>query len=162
MHRADLKSDRISAWRSLLPEDIRTHVPLEMGTATDESLDALADDLAAVSARRIPEVILRHSATLAEAGRPRRIRVLAWAIPRVWPNGAELTRVLTESGDAEGGEDGGRSKVAPLFRSDIEAIAGVAMARIIRAAAHRGTVDAVAGGVREFDMSYNMLHGGSF
>lgn len=162
MHRADLKTDKISAWRSLLPEDIRSHVPMDLGSASDESLDALADDLASASARRIPEVLLRHGETLALAGRPRRIRVLAWAIPRVWPNGADLTRVLTQQLDDEGGDgsNGGRGKVAPLFRRDIEAMASVAMSRIVRAAANKSTVDAVAGGVRDFEMNYNMLQGG--
>lgn len=144
----------------MLPSDIKEIVPLDMGTASIESLDALADDLAGASMRKMPDVLLKHAETLANAGRARRVRVLAYAVQRVWPHAAAMTKKITDEGSDSG--DGGRQKVAPLFRADIEAMCGVAMERIVRGAASKRVVDAVAGGIHEFDRSYNIQHGGGF
>jgi len=160
MQRSDLSAEKISAWREKLPSDIKDLIPLDLGSASTDSLDALADDLASASMRRIPEVLLKHAGTLADAGRARRTRVLAYAIPRVWGHAAALTKMLTDEDSSSG--DVGRSKLAPLFRADLEAMSDAAMERLVRAMSHRRTVDSVAGGIREFDMSYNIQHGGSF
>lgn len=161
MQREDLKSERMAAWRKILPQDILAHIPADPGTASEKSLDDLADDLASASARRIPEVLVRHGETLAAAGRARRIRILAWAVPRVWPKGGELTALLASAEGESGGSDG-RGKVAPFFRADLEAMGIVVTSRIVRAAAHKRTIEAVNSGVKEFDNNFNSLRSGGF
>lgn len=158
MAKLELHSERMLAWRNLLPEDLKAVVPADLGSVGDEAFEELTSDLATAAAKRIPEVIHRHGDLLAKGGRARRIRILAWAINRSWPDAARVISDIADDDDK--GEGGGRGKVAPFFRADLEAMALVATSRIVRGAAAVRTVEAVSGGVRDFEQSFDLQRTG--
>lgn len=158
MTELDLSIKGMAAWRATLPEDLKAVVPDEAGKASQESLEALFHDLASSGHRRYAEVMHQHGDILAAAGRTVRVRLLSWVVNRSWPNAASVINALTEEGDDE--SDGGRRKVAPFFRADMEAMRMIATSRIVRAAADLRTIEAVAGGIRDFEVNYDMQRTG--
>jgi hypothetical protein len=161
MQRLDLGSEKIAAWCSKLPDDLQVVIRDDGPELPDSAFEALVQDLATAGSRRIPEVLATHGELVARCGRARRVRMLAWAVNRAWPDSADIVKEITDAEAGEGGgEDGGRSKIAPFFRADMEALDTIAMSRVVRAMAGAGNVDAVAAGIREFEMSIDMQRGG--
>lgn len=158
MKQLDLSRNGIAAWRAMLPDDLKAVVPDDQGKASDEALASLFADLSMAGHKRFAEVIFQHGEVLAAAGRSVRTRVLSWMISRSWPDAASVVNLLIDEG--EEGESGGRKKVAPFFRADMEALGIVSTSRVVRAAADLRTIEAVAGGVKDFEDTYGMHRGG--
>lgn len=149
-----LSAEHVRAWYSLLPPDLK-------GTIADDA-DASADPLAAAVAREMnlgelrtwPDIVLRHADEIAHLGQSRRVRLLSWVAQSSWPQPSAVNGIAgrLEEEESQGGQ--GRSKVAPLFRADIEALAGVVTARQARALMGVETVKAVDAGTKDFEQAY--------
>lgn len=148
-----LSAEHIREWYALLPVDVRH--------AIANDADASADPLAAVVARELNlgevrtwvDIVHRHADEILHLGQARRLRMLAWLAQSSWPQPGIVKGVARVSDeDGRGGE--GRAKIAPLFRADIEAMAGVYVARASRGAMGISTVSAVDAGTKEFERSY--------
>lgn len=152
----DLSAAHVRAWHALLPSDIKEVVKDDADAAADPLAAAVARELNLGEGRTWVSIVHRHGDEIVLLGQARRVRMLAWLAQASWPqpgivNG--VARVTGSDDDGKGGE--GRAKVAPLFRADIEAMAGVYVARAGRAAMSVETVSAVDAGTKDFERSYS-------
>lgn len=161
MAKLDLRVETTSAWRKQLPSDLLPFIP-DDSSGDNEELIALQNDLSGAGARHIPEIIRKYEDLLSRAGRSCRIRILSWAINRSWPDVAMVINRISKDDEA-GGEAGGgdgRSKVAPFFKADLEAMGLPAAAYLVRAAAARATVNAIGEGLMDFEQNFDLRTGG--
>jgi len=147
----DLSVEHVRGWLGKLPRDYRGAFGDDIPPSDEESLANLSEQLVASSTRGYAEIVLRHAPVIAAMGRPRRVRLLSWLTQMCWPDADKILRALSDvSGGETGGSAGGRAKVAPLFLSDLEVVAGVNRRREVRAVANRRTVESVDVGLHEF------------
>lgn len=158
----DLSASHIRGWWGMLPRDFKAAFGEDVPTGQDDSLRDLAQQMVASSTRGYPDVLWRNADLVAAMGRPRRIRMIAWIVGMCWPESEKVLSVLTaagtgdagDAGEAGSGSTGGRGKIAPLFRSDLEALAGPIINRGARAVADRGAVRSVESGIRDFEDAF--------
>ena len=149
----DLSVAHVSGWLGKLPLDFRRAFGEDIPPADEQSLAGLSEQLGASSTRGYAEIVLRHAPVVAAMGRPRRLRLLCWLTQMCWPDADKVLRALSDvTGGEQGGQGsaGGRGKVAPLFLSDLEVVAGVSRRRQVRAIANRRTVESVDVGIHDF------------
>lgn len=148
----DLSAVHVRAWLGKLPRDYRAVFGEDIPPIDENSLADLSEQLGKSSTRGYAAIVRGHGPLVAAMGRPRRVRLLAWLTQMCWPDADKTLRALSDATSAEGGSGsaGGRSKVAPLFLSDLELVAGVNQRRQVRAFANRRTVESVDVGVHDF------------
>jgi hypothetical protein len=147
----DLGATHVRLWLGKLPRDYRSAFGEDVPQSDEEALAGLSEQLGASSTRGYAEIVMRHAPVIAAMGRPRRVRLLSWLTQMCWPDADKILRALSDVAAGEsGGSAGGRAKVAPLFLSDIEVVAGVNRRRQVRAVASRRTVESVDVGLHEF------------
>jgi len=158
----DLSAAHVRGWHAFLPRDFKAAFGDEIPSGDDDALRDLSAQMGAVATRGYPEVLWRNADLVARMGRPRRVRLLAWITQICWPESdkvlSRLTDVRLDEGEegsgSLGGAGDGRAKVAPLFLSDLEALAGRVIERGARAVADRGAVRAVEAGIRDFEDAF--------
>ncbi len=152
----DLSASHVRGWWGMLPRDFKAVFGDEVPGGQDEALRDLAQQMAAATTRGYPDVLWRNADLVVAMGRPRRVRLLAWIVGMCWPESDKVLGALTsaEAGEGESGGAAGRAKVAPLFRSDLEALVGPIINRGARAVADRGAVRSVEGGIRDFEDAF--------
>lgn len=163
----DLSTDHVKGWWGLLPRDFKAAVGAEIPGSDEEAYKSFSGKIGSVSNKRYTDVVRDHADLVAAMGRPRRVRFLAWVTQVCWPESDKVLKALTgtdasdEGSSSSGGVAGGRSKVASLFLSDLEAIAGVVCNREVRAVAGREAVRSVESGVKDFEDSFDLMTSGA-
>lgn len=141
-----LTLDQLKAWADLLPADYAAQI--------GDPDPAAATHLAMISAAlptlkdsdSVLSFVLSNEDAFIGAGRAGRIRFLAWYMDLGLPERAVLIDRLTE-GDEEGGR--GSGKVAPYFKSDMEAIAATLGRRVAHGMVDTYTLEMITGASRE-------------
>ncbi len=160
----DLTDAHVREWWSLLPRDLKSAFGDEVPLGREDEYRGFSDQMRAATKRSYAEVIWKHADLVASMGRPRRVRLLAWVVQRSFPEADRVVSLLTDvrEGDGEASGGDGRGKVAPLFLSDLESLAGRVIDRGARAVADRGTVRAVESGLRDFEDAFGPQTTGGF
>lgn len=163
----DLTDAHVRDWWGLLPRDLKSAFGDEVPPGREDEYRGFSEQMAAATKRSYADVIWGHADLVAAMGRPRRVRLLAWVVQRCWPESDKVVSLLTDvregDGEASGAAGGdGRGKIAPLFLSDLESLAGRVIDRGARAMADRGTVRAVESGLRDFEDAFGPQTSGGF
>lgn len=149
--------DQIKAWAALLPQDFAAEIGEPEGSATEDlaRISSALGDLKDSSA--VKEFVEANQDAFIGIGRAGRIRFLAWYRGQGHADSARFIEALTE-GDGEGGK--GSSKVAPFFKSDMEAIAAALGRRMARGMVDTYTLDVITGASYEAAATMDMRGGG--
>jgi len=140
----------------MLPPDFHPSVPLDIDPAKDEECVVLVEELACAAPKRFCEVLRLRADSVAAMGSTRRMRVIVWMVHRGWEDGHVILRDLIDDGEEGRGGDGGRSKIAPLFRRDLDALAGCGMLRVVRGVAQYNSAAIILRGVGAYQADYGL------
>ena len=153
MQRLDLSAATVMAWRNLLPRDVRWAVPADADPAQDAIAESLMDELSTVSPRRCFEVMCRRADDVVAIGAARRQRIMCWAIHRGWEHCHIIAQSFVDAGDDDKGESG-RSKIAPLFKREFDALAGTGAARCVHGVMCRETAVTLIQSAQRYENEY--------
>lgn len=150
-----LSAEHVRAWYALLPPDLKEAISDDADTSADTLAAAVAREMNLGEIRTWSDIVVRHADEIVHLGQARRVRLLCWVAQSSWPQPSAVNAIAGRIEDDEEGKGGGRSKVAPLFRADIEALAGVVTMRQARALMGVDTVKAVDAGTKDFEQAYH-------
>lgn len=152
-----LTLEKLKAWSELLPPDFAS----EIGGPDAGSAPHLAAISAALPSLKDSSDILAFVADNEDAfvgiGRAGRIRFLAWCRSL---GGADSSLLIERLADGEGDEGRGTTKIAPYFKSDLEALAAALGRRMARGMVDTYTLDVIAGASYEAVAAMDMRGGG--
>lgn len=149
--------DQIKAWAALLPPDFAAEIGEPEGDSA-EHLSAISSALPSLKdSQSVLDFVAGNEDAFVGIGRAGRIRFLAWYRSQGHADSAIAIDTLTE-GEGEGGK--GTSKVAPYFKSDMEAVAAALGRRMARGMVDTYTLDVIAGASYEAVAAMDMRGGG--
>ena len=149
--------DHIKAWAAMLPPDFAAEIGAPPGESGDY-LSAISSALPSLKdSRSVLAFVAGNEDAFVGIGRAGRIRFLAWYRSQGHADSAMAIESLTES---EGDGGSGTSKVAPYFKSDMEAIAAALGRRMARGMVDTYTLDVIAGASYEAVAAMEMRGGG--
>jgi hypothetical protein len=144
-----LSKENIAQWKSKLPDDVLACLDDSIEEGDAECAGIVTSLYNLNTADDIASYVLGNQDKFIAIGRTRRIRFLAWCTRRFHSEKEErqkLISAITESGsDDEGGDTGGREKVAPVFLSDIQAFAAAISTRAAGLIVDESTLSTIAG-----------------
>jgi hypothetical protein len=154
-----LTLEELKAWSDLLPPDFAA----EIGEPDSGSAAHLAAISAALPALKDSASVVSFAADnqdafigIGRAGRIRFLAALSGSLGRA-DSAAAIAR-LAEGGDGDEGK--GTTKVAPYFKSDLEALAAALGRRMARGMVDTYTLDVIAGASYEAVAAMDMRGGG--
>lgn len=100
----DLGTPAIRRWFRNLPPDVRAVLTDDFGACPDEAVRNLVDRLTAAPLEHAAAILRQHDSVVAEMGRARRVRLLAWLSKRI-KDPAQI-RAFEAVFDEEGGQAG--------------------------------------------------------
>lgn len=156
---ADLSLNAMAAWLDRLPDDIRSAVG-DVAAGDDDRLAELSAVLSAAPADRLSVIVSERADDFMAMGRARRLRFLAWVARRTYPESGLLFRALAEDDD-EGGQSGGRSKIAPYFLEDVKALVNVLGPRVAMQVVNGDNLGAVVRSSYELQSESEFRQGGA-
>jgi hypothetical protein len=152
-----LTLEKLKSWSALLPPEFAA----EVGDPDPESAPHLAAISEALPGLKDSDSVTAFVAANEDAfigiGRAGRIRFLAWCRGVGHADGGALIERLTEG---DGDEGKGTGKVAPYFKSDLEAIAAALGKRMARGMVDAFTLDVIAGASYDVVGALDMRGGG--
>jgi hypothetical protein len=104
----DLGTPAMRRWLRNLPEDVRGVIAEDFGVCPDEAVRSLVERLTAAPLEQAAGIIRQHDRVVADMGRARRMRLLAWLSKRI--NDPAQIRAYEAIFDEEGGGDEGSSR----------------------------------------------------
>jgi hypothetical protein len=138
--------EQLKAWADLLPADYAA----EIGDPDPSAAPHLAVISAALPALKDSDSVLAFVSSNEDAfigvGRAGRVRFLAWYMSLGLPERSAVMDRFSE-GEEEGGR--GTTKVAPYFKSDMEAIAATLGRRVAHGMVDTYTLEMITGASRE-------------
>ncbi len=152
-----LTLEKLKAWSDLLPPDFAA----EIGEPEAGSASHLAAISAALPSLKDSSSVVAFVADNEDAfigiGRAGRIRFLAWSRSL---GHADSSSLIASLSDGDGDEGKGTTKIAPFFKSDLEALAAALGRRMARGMVDTYTLDVIAGASYEAVAAMDMRGGG--
>lgn len=163
MSKLNLSSVGMLSWKSRLPDDVSSVVFDSDLSSDEDDFVKFAGEIEGVKIRFLKNSILGNTDLLLRMDRMRRIRLLSWIVSKTWPDVNIVLDLMSDddsSDDDSSGDGGGRSKIAPLFKSDFEALSIVVKRRMVHGLKQSSNVDAVFGAIESFSSSEVQSVGG--
>jgi hypothetical protein len=152
-----LTLDKLKAWVALLPPDFAAEIG-EPEAASEADLARLSEELGLIKdSQGVIDFVAANQEAFIGIGRAGRIRFLAWYRSQ---GHADCSQVIDRLSEGEGEGGNGTSKVAPYFKSDLEAIAAALGRRMARGMVDTYTLDVIAGASYEAVAAMEMRGGG--
>jgi hypothetical protein len=150
----DLSSRHVKEWRGRLAPNVMSAIVDDATPDGDVLVGGMVAELQSAAPRRVLSVFDRHADAIAGMGRARRVRLMAWMVNRFWPD-TNIARDLMREGEGEGEGQGGdgRSKIAPLFRVEYEALMAIVKPYVVNNTQSHETVGALHAGIMDFSRS---------
>lgn len=157
-----LTKTSMEQWFALLPEDVASCMAQEDIKHSDQDEDFSKRIEELKSGQEILSFILSNADAIAEFGRPKRIRFLAWIASRDYPDVVQALQAITDDERAgSGGAADGSEKVAPLFLSDIRALVEALGPRVAASIVDASTLTAIRHAGFEVANEFEMTSGGA-
>ncbi|MGY3581876.1 hypothetical protein ACVIGB_000053 [Bradyrhizobium sp. USDA 4341] len=104
----DLGTPAMRRWFRNLPPDVSAVLTDDLGVCPEEAVRSLVDRLTAAPIEQAAEIIRQHDRVVADMGRARRVRLLAWLSKRI----TDPSHILAYEAifDEEGGQGDGSSR----------------------------------------------------
>jgi hypothetical protein len=152
-----LTLEKLKAWSDLLPPDFAAEIG-EPDPAGSAHLAAISAALPALKdSSSVTSFVAENQDAFIGIGRAGRIRFLAWSRSLGHVESSALIASLSEG---DGDEGKGTTKVAPFFKSDLEALAAALGRRMARGMVDTYTLDVIAGASYEAVAAMDMRGGG--